>query len=78
MKGVKYEILDYQQSTTRRGASICQFLVQNEIRRAMTLTRWQDLKIGWFRYVTGWNLVIRLKVRVLQFEYLMKFGTLSL
>ena len=76
MKGVKYEILDYQQSKTRRGRRFVSFWfkIKYDEYDPYTLARFKDRIVPMrYRFEFGNST----KVRVLQFEYLM-FGTLSL
>ena len=76
MKGVKYEILDYQQSKTRRGrrfVSFC-FKIKYNDYDPYTLAKFKDRIVPiCYRFEFGNSI----KVRVLQFEYLM-FGVLFL
>ena len=77
MKAVKYEILDYQQTTTRRGRRIVSFWFKMKYDEydPYTLARFKDRMVP-VRYRLEFG--NSTKVRVLQFGYLMKFGTLSL
>lgn len=76
MQGVKYEILDYQQTETRRGRRIVSFWfkIDYEEYDPYTLAKFKDRLVP-VRYRLEFGNSTR--VRVLQSEYLM-FGTLSL
>ena len=76
MKGVKYEILDYQQTETRRGHRVVSFWfkIKYDEYDPYTLASFKYRIVPMrYRFEFGNST----KVRVLQFEYLM-FGTLSL
>lgn len=76
MKGVKYEILDYQQSKTRRGRRFVSFWFKIKYNDydPYTLAKFKDRIVPiCYRFEFGNSI----KVRVLQFEYLM-FGVLFL
>ena len=76
MKGVKYEIFDYQQTETRRGRRTVSFWikVKYEGYDPYILAASKDRVVQLhYKFEFGNST----KVRVLQFEYLM-FGTLSL
>ena len=76
MKAVKYEILDYQQTTTRRGRRIVSFWFKMKYDEydPYTLARFKDRMVP-VRYRLEFG--NSTKVCVLQFGYLMKFGTVS-
>ena len=70
MKGVKYEILDYQQSKTRRGRRFVSFWFKIKYNDydPYTLAKFKDRIVPiCYRFEFGNSI----KVRVLQFEYLM-------
>ena len=77
MRSVKYGILDYKQTETRRGRIIVSFWykIKYDEYDPYTLARFKDRMVP-VRYRLEFG--NSTKVRVLQFGYLMKFGTLSL